>query len=503
MDGSMTPGTALAKGFLGAVSAFALSALPAATRAPGCGEPKETDFVRVPVATLLNEPMEVEFTPDGKAFIIEKVTGKVLLHDPATNALTLAGQLEVSTAGNHADGLLGLELDPGFRTNRWLYLYHSPKDKAVNRISRFTVTEDRLDMNSVKVIFEVPTHRNHCCHSAGGLESGPGGNLYVSTGDNANVTSNVVNTQAEGTSANTNDLRGKILRIRPEPDGGYSIPDGNLFPPGTEKTRPEIYSMGHRNPFRFSVDPRTGWILSGDVGPDGRETDYDEFNVLRSAGNQGWPYFVGNTAYLVDGKPAVADAPVNNSPLNTGLKTLPPARNPSLWYAYAGPTQGGPLSFTGFDFGGRVACGGPVYYYDPANPSKVKLPPWFDGKWFIYDFMQRWIKAVSLDGRGNFVAVKDMFPTLRSNQTQARGSSLKIGPDGALYQLEYGWVRYAASTAGGLYRFEYKPPRPDCLPAAIREEKRIRRGAGPHDLRVFGVGTRTVDAAGRSLQNSP
>ena len=57
---------------------------------------------------------------------------------------------------------------------------------------------------------------------------------------------------AQGTSANTNDLRGKLLRIKPQPDGTYSIPAGNLFAPGEMGTRPEIYAMGFRNAFRFT-----------------------------------------------------------------------------------------------------------------------------------------------------------------------------------------------------------------------------------------------------------
>ncbi|MBK7653635.1 MAG: PQQ-dependent sugar dehydrogenase [Flammeovirgaceae bacterium] len=64
-------------------------------------------------------------------------------------------------------------------------------------------------------------------------------------------------------SSNTNDLRGKILRIHPEPDGTYTIPEGNLFPKGEEKTRPEIYVMGNRNPYRISVDQKTGFLYWG------------------------------------------------------------------------------------------------------------------------------------------------------------------------------------------------------------------------------------------------
>jgi cytochrome c len=429
---------------------------------PGCGAPKEEEFFKSTVVNGLNEPMDVKFATDGRIFLIEKVTGKVLVHNPATNATTVAATLDVSTAGNHADGLLGLELDPNFTDNHWLYLYYSPTGKqAVNVISRFTLMGDKLDLGSEKKVLEVSTQRNHCCHSAGGLEFGPEGNLYLSTGDNSGVTSNVLQSEAEPTSGNTNDLRGKILRIHPEPNGTYTIPAGNLFPPGTAKTRSEIYTMGHRNPFRFSIDRQSGWIMAGEVGPDGAD-DFDEVNVIRSAGNQGWPYFVGDRAYPVNGTPNTLAAPVNLSAGNTGLQKLPPARVPALQYKYTGTPR-----FTGFDKGGRVACGGPRYHYDFASPSKVRLPPWFDGKWLMYDWAQRWIKLATLDSNGNFTSIENLFPKIVASQTElSRITNMKIGPDGAIYIVQYGWVAYGPSTTGALFKIEYHPPRPECLPGS-------------------------------------
>ncbi len=88
------------------------------------------------------------------------------------------------------------------------------------------------------------------------------------------------NFDAQKTSGNTDDLRGKILRIHPEPGGTYTIPSGNLFPQGTAKTQPEIYAMGFRNPFRFAVDSETGWISMADYGPDAGNANANRGLVL-------------------------------------------------------------------------------------------------------------------------------------------------------------------------------------------------------------------------------
>src|SRR5690606_37548887 len=208
-------------------------------------------------------------------------------------------------------------------------------------------------------ILEVPTQRETCCHSAGHLEFGADGNLYISTGDNTSSKESNGYTpiderpgrgpfDAQKSSVNTNDLRGKILRIRPQPDGSYTIPEGNLFPPGAPDTRPEIYVMGTRNAFRFTVDKKNGYVYWGDVGPDsGAPSEqgpqsFDEWNQAREPGNFGWPYFVGNNFAYPDfdfatntpGPLFNPDRPENLSPNNTGMRILPPAQRPMIWYDY-------------------------------------------------------------------------------------------------------------------------------------------------------------------------
>ena len=140
--------------------------------------------------------------------------------------------------------------------------------------------------SSEKVILEVKSQREICCHTGGSIAFGPDSLLYFSAGDNStpfdepgqhyvnhgfaplNDAPGHQQYDAERSAGNSNDLRGKIMRIRVHEDGSYEIPAGNLFPPGTAKTRPEIYVMGNRNPYRISVDQKNSFLYWGEVGPD-------------------------------------------------------------------------------------------------------------------------------------------------------------------------------------------------------------------------------------------
>ena len=145
-------------------------------------------------------------------------------------------------------------------------MYYADTAEAKHILARWELHGDSLYASSKKIVLEVVTQRETCCHTGGGMVFDKDGNLFLTTGNN---TGNPVSgTSAlderpdrsswddQRTGGNTNDLRGKILRIHPEDDGTYSIPDGNLFKKGTDKTRPEIYTMGHRNPWRISISTR-------------------------------------------------------------------------------------------------------------------------------------------------------------------------------------------------------------------------------------------------------
>jgi hypothetical protein len=302
----------------------------------------------------------------------------------------------------------------------------------------------------------IPTQRNECCHSGGSLTFGPGGNLFISVGDNTNPfdASGYAPIDerpgrspwdAQKSSANASDLRGKILRIHPETNGTYTIPAGNLFPSDGSAGKPEIYTMGDRNPFRISVDSATGWLYWGEVGPDSDVTNslrgpvgQDEWNQARSAGNYGWPYFVGNNFPYIDynfatgvsGAAFNPNAPVNNSPNNTGPANLPPARPAWIWYPYGSSVQFPELNGAG----GRTAMGGPVYHYQTNLVSSRKLPRYYDDTLFIYEWSRNFIKEVKLDDTGNVLKINPFLPSL----TFLHPMDMEIGPDGAIYMIEWG-----------------------------------------------------------------
>ncbi|MYZ34878.1 carbohydrate-binding protein, partial [Streptomyces sp. SID4917] len=471
-----------------AVPAAGSPAAVAAPAAPAVIPPGDYQQVQLALGGAeLGEAMSLAVLPD-RAVVHTARDGSVRYTDAAGNTKT-AGKLDVYT--HDEEGLQGIAADPGFASNRYLYLYYSPKlttpggDAPVTgnaasfepwkghlNLSRFTLkTDGTLDMASEKVVLEVPNDRGQCCHVGGDIDFDAAGNLYLTTGDDTNPfesagyapiderTDRNPQFDAQRSSGNTNDLRGKVLRIKPTAAGGYTVPAGNLFAPGTANTRPEIYAMGFRNPFRMSVDKATGIVYLGDYGPDAGGTDGGgrgpsgqvEFNRITAPGNYGWPYCTGtNTAaetygeYTFPNGPSgakynCAGGPTNNSFRNTGQATLPPAK-PS-WIKYGGDA-GSPPEFGG---GSESPMGGPVYRYDPNLNSNVKFPQSLNGYFFAAEYGRKWIKPIEVKADGT-PGVIESFPW-----TGTQVMDQAFGPDGALYVLDYG----TGANNQALYRIEY------------------------------------------------
>lgn len=449
--------------------------------------PDEKKFVKTPLSTgEFFEPTEMTILPNLDVLIVQR-RGDIAIYKNDTKELKDAGKLNVywktqkDTNVNAEEGLLGICKDPNFAKNNWVYIFYSPVDTPANRLSRFTLKDDKIDMSSEKIVLQFYSQREICCHTGGSIAFGGDGLLYLSTGDNStpfDVPKNPIANHgfapldnrkgleqydARRSSSNPNDLRGKVIRIKVNEDATYSIPDGNLFGKDQAGTRPEVYAMGTRNAYRLSVDPKNNYVYWGDVGPDSNKDSlqtrgpqgYDEINQAKKAGYFGWPLFIGNNFAYYDydyntGKTLTRfdpAKPINNSKNNTGIQELPPATPAFIWYPYDELNT----AFPQMGSGGRTAMAGPIYYSD-LYPGKKGLPDYYNGKVFIYEWMRNFIKAVSLDANGNFYK---MEPFMEGTKLAAP-VDIELGPDGKLYILEYGLGWFSKNKDSGLSRIDYK-----------------------------------------------
>lgn len=435
--------------FAGLALAAAVMLAPGEIRAQNCNDFATGDFTKTSIASGLSSPMKMKITADGRIFFIQR-NGFVQLLKPGASTPTQALELTVPGGSNNEDGLLGIALDPKFASNNWIYLFYTPTTPMGYRVSRFTLTGDVLDKSSEKILLTVPhvfsSYGALIIHGAGAMDFDPAGNLLIATGDLSitisnhpvPVNENSTNFDAQKTSANTNHLLGKIIRITPKDDGTYTVPAGNLFPPGTAQTKPEIYAMGMRNPFTMTVDPKTGWIYSGEVGPDGTGgpiASQDEINQVKAPGNFGWPYLTGNNQAYSDmaGAKYNPTALVNPSKNNTGLRNIPNGVS-ALFYMANGSSW--PISGITPNGGNRCIKIGAFYRYNPQGTNSKRLPPYFDNGFFMANHNNgETMRYFKLNEEGSIAAVRTFLTGL------ARPMSFEIGPDGALYVMEWGTDR--------------------------------------------------------------
>ena len=483
------------------VIAAVLAALPAAAPAPAAAReaPPDSSFQKVTLDDFPGEPIALAVLPDLRVLHTAR-TGEVRIHEPSSGRNVLAAKIPVYQ--HDEEGVQGVAIDPGFARNHWVYVYYSPvldtpvddpATPAVNegdapnegtaadfapfhgvmRLSRFKLSGNTLQLGTEQKIIEVGTDRGICCHVGGKIDFDAAGNLYLSTGDDTNPFASDGYApideranrnpayDAQRSAGNTNDLRGKLLRIRPAANGGYTVPRGNLFPPGTAKTRPEIYAMGLRNPFRFAVDKTNGLVYLADYSPDASAPNpargpagQGRWMALAKPANYGWPYCVAPDLPYVDydfatgtsGAPFDCAHPVNNSPHNTGLTQLPPVQQAEIIYSY-GPSADFPQLGTG----GIGPMGGPAYDYDRRNASRTKWPSYYDGLPLFYEWTRDYVKGIHLDRHRQVTGISDVLPSVVFDNPM----DLQFGPDGALYVLEYGDGYFAENPEAQLARIDF------------------------------------------------
>jgi cytochrome c len=388
-----------------------------------CPDVTDADFkVTTLVANSTNpetqEPLKMAFDMDAAGntdvYFVQRA-GLIRKYSGEKKTVVNLAKLEVST--ETSDGLIGIALDPAFKINRWVYLFYTTATDW--RVGRFTLNGEKLDLATEKVVITIPA-RAGSQHTGGAMQFDWDGNLWITTADN----------NSSKVSANTFDLRGKILRIKPTADGKYEVPAGNLFPVGTAKTMPEIYIMGSRNPYSLTLDPSRKAVTWGDVGPDFGGIS-EEHNLTSKPGNFGWPFYAGDNIKLGGG--GTAEAPINTESGNTGLTNLPPAIPAVDSYKQ------------------NCAITGPVYHYNRIPNHAGKMPPHFDGKWFVTDYGHGKMSALTLDASGMKILKQD---TVFRNIRLSRPLDFQAGPDGNFYVVNYAGSRSTTGTTG-LLKIEY------------------------------------------------
>jgi PKD repeat protein/glucose/arabinose dehydrogenase len=497
----------------------------------------------------IGEPIEIEVLPDGRVLQTTR-TGDVRLHDPATGTTSVIATIPVYS--HDEDGLYGGAIDARFSTDHWVYLYYSPPlntpttnaptsstdpnawdvYKGYNQLSRFKFVDGptpHLDLATEQKILQVGTDRGACCHVAGEIRFDSHGNLLMTTGDdtpagggnsggfspfNGELTVtptatcpdpcfNAPYVDARRSAGNTNDLRGKLLRIHVEADGSYTIPQGNLFAPGTAGARAEIYAMGFRNPFRLNLDPNDVAYVT-DYSPDSRVPQVfrgppgtGRMEIVRHAANYGWPQCVSPTLPYyrwnfaagtpLDTPPQPFECgnpsrgPENTSRHNTGLTVTPPLTAPDLYYSYQDNNQPTPLGtpcaaeytqsppgtcpqlFPELGPGGGVGPHGAApYHFDKNNPNQTKFPAYYDKSIFFAEFTRDTMREIRLDSQGHIFKINNL---LNCGDVSANRNLLPFicdapmdmrwGPDGNFYLLSYGDGFFRANPDARLVKFSY------------------------------------------------
>jgi glucose/arabinose dehydrogenase len=292
------------------------------------------DFEEIEVVTSLRAPTNMEFSPDGRLFVLEQA-GKILIIKNGELLPTLFLTLS-EVDGSAEGGLLGLAFDPQFNINGHLYVYYTKAgDPLTNQVSRFTVSAtnpDVADPSSELVILDgIPAGPQH---NGGQMQFGPDGKLYVATGE--------ITKRSNAQSLRV--LAGKILRINP--DG--SVPADNPFV-GTPDVREEIWAYGLRNPFAGDIDPVTGRMYINDVG----RKKSEEINLGMAGANYGWPECQGKCE-----------------------NPHPDFEDPIYAYSY----------------GKGCAITGGAFY------RGTQFPEEYQGNYFFADLCDQWIKRLLPDG---------------------------------------------------------------------------------------------------------
>ncbi len=333
-------------------------------------------------------PTAMAVAPDGRLFVCEHAGSVVVVK----NGVRLSEAfLRVTVHQFGERGLVGIQVDPNFAQNGYVYVYYPAKTPTIHfRLSRFTARGDVAAPGSEVALLDLPKLGPSDWHNGGGIQFSPDGKLFLAVGEN--------NLPALSQSLNT--VLGKILRLNR--DG--SIPTDNPFYARTAGQNRAIWALGLRNPFTLAIQPGTGRLFANDVGAG----EWEEINEIVRGGNYGWPVREG----------AVRDSSATyKDPL----------------YAYAHPPSGPRSS----------AITGGVFY----NPARPNFPAQYVGKYF---FVDAGLQIFSVLDTATRTASRFANIPLVNGAPTALPLYLTVAPDGVLHYVardekEVRSIRYVGS----------------------------------------------------------
>lgn len=234
-----------------------------------------TDKVEVIVETVargLENPWSLAFLPDNRMLVTERPGRLRIVSVDGKLSPPIAGVPPVAARGQ--GGLLDVALDPKFAQNRLIYLSFAEdrgQGAAGTSVARARLSDDGKTLENLQVIFrQEPAHKGGN-HFGSRLVFDRDGNLFVTLGERFDLRDQAQNP--------ANHL-GKIVHIKPEGGAASNNPYLNV-----QGTRPEIWSIGHRNVQGAALNPATGELWTAEHGARGG----DEINIPRKGKNYGWP----------------------------------------------------------------------------------------------------------------------------------------------------------------------------------------------------------------------
>jgi glucose/arabinose dehydrogenase len=259
--------------------------------APPPPPPAALTLALAPFASNLSSPTFLTAPAgDARQFIVERA-GRILV----VQSGALLGQpfldIRAVTDVTGEGGLLSMAFDPNYASNGRFYVYRTNASRDIV-VERYTVSSDpnRADPASSLTIIQIP-HPTYTNHFGGLVSFGPDGFLYLGTGDGGSGGDPNGNAQSPGS------LLGKLLRLdvaNASASTPYTIPATNPYR-NQSGSRPEIWAIGLRNPWRYAFDADKLYIA--DVGQDQRE-EIDLEAAAQGGLNYGWNRMEGTSCYL-------------------------------------------------------------------------------------------------------------------------------------------------------------------------------------------------------------